>query len=450
MVQKEQSQTTDWMERPVFRDHQRLTPERLNRMHENHATRMRHALLGLAGPGVIYGYAIETDDERKCKMKNGSIYISCGLAIDCHGRQLYWPGGWIDVNDLGGEKPKCDGRYTLWVHYAERKASGYGHNDCNGDEADWIGEGVVFTLTQECKPVTQQCPDHCGECISPTDYVCGRLGGDEVVIPPDEYLHKLCEHPGKLCVVGCDDWLYDPDAGLPLACVAICDLTGGRMDCDPEYGFCPDEPYVCDNRPYVYRNPLLYELIRGCHTDLACVEKLSFEDWLTHGWDNPLPWDVFATGIKGGMNVWFSKPIEKKTLHRTSVFVTAIVQEYATLFQDCLRLPVQAMPMLDANDDFARGVRLEFHSRWLDRQVDDEPSRFASGAIIEFTVRGAMLRDKCGCMLDARPLGFPKHKPGQAMPGDDFVVTFCVAPRPPAEQKGGNESYASDALQQSE
>lgn len=439
MAQKQRMQAMEWMERPVFRKLQKLTPERLNRIQDHQAMRLRHTLIGLAGPGVVYGFALDTDDKHHCRVERGRIYIGCGLAIDCHGRHLYWPGGWIGVADLAGDRPHCEGHYTLWVHYAERYGDGIGQCGCDEEDSDWVREGVVFSLTRYCKPAEEPCPEHRADCASLTDYVCGRAGADEVGIPPDQYLDKLCAEPGELCPVDDGEWLYDPEAGLSLACVTICDLSGEAKDCDPIFGFCAEEPQVCQHRPYVYRNRLLFELIRGYHLDVARVRKMSFEHWLSHGWDDPLPWQEFARGIHQGLSVWFDKPIQTRTLHRTSVFVSVIVQEYATLFQDTLRLPVQNMAMLEAQGDYARGVRLEFHKGWLKRQVDDEPSRFSSGAIIEFTVRGAMLRDECDCMLDARPLGFPKCKPGQAMPGDDFVVAFCVAPRPRSEHKSSDD-----------
>ena len=129
-------------ERPVFRDNQRLTPERLNRIHEHQAQRLRMMQLGVAGHGVVYGFKITTDNDHKCKTDEGKIHIGCGLAFDCLGRQLYWPGGWIAVEELCGEKPDCEGVYALWVHYAERHSG-----DNNVDDMKTMPTGSKKALS---------------------------------------------------------------------------------------------------------------------------------------------------------------------------------------------------------------------------------------------------------------------------------------------------------------
>ncbi len=442
MTNKDKTKNQNWMKRPVFKDNQRLTPERLNRVQDHHIARLRMALLGLAGPGVIYGFEIDTDSEHKCTIEKGSIKIGCGLAIDCHGRQLYWPGGLINVDMLCGEPPTCPGKYILNVHFAERRENDTGNCGCNEEETEWLEEGVVFTLKKECPPNCDVCPDHRCECVDICDYVCGRTGSDDLCIPVDECLNNLCENPADLCSSSCDDWLYDDSTGLPLACMEICDLAIGKVSCDQKLGFCPCEPEVCRYRTYVYRNPVLYELIRGCHIDLARVKNLCFMDWLNTTEDSPLAWNDFENKIKDGLQVHFTKPIKTTTLTKSSLIFTALIQEYESLFLDTLRMPIDTINMLEEENDCAKGVEIKFDQDWLDRQITSEiswPSRFNSGANIEFTVRGAMLRDKCDCMLDGRPLDIPDNKPGQEMPGDDFIVTFCVEPKPRSDTKGGDE-----------
>lgn len=451
MDHKDDTQNTNWTERPLFRDNQRLTPERLNRVHDHHAARLRMALLGIAGSGVVYGFDIDRDKERICKIKDGRIKIGCGLAIDCHGRQLYWPGGWIDVNKLCGELPTCADKYTLWVHYAERSTDSDGRCGCDEAEAEWVEEGVVFSLRKGCTPVCGVCPDHCCDCNDICDYVCGRTGAGDICVPEDKCLNNLCKDPPSLCPARCSDWFYDDSAGLQLARVEICKLTQGAMGCDPKFGFCLCKPEVCQYRSYVYRNPLLYELIRGCHIDLARVESvnfkncdgLCFKDWMSSSETEPVKWEAFEKGLTCGFEVHFTKPIKTKTLNKSSLIFTALIQEYESLFLDTLRIPIDTITMLDEEKGCATCACIQFDKDWLERQIESDkkwPSRFNSGAIIEFTVRGAMLRDKCGCMLDGRPLDMPDDKPGQEMPGDDFIVSFCVAPKPRSGPKGGDDN----------
>ena len=431
MSKKHRSRRADWAERPVFRKHQRLTPERLNRIHDHQATRLRHALLGLAGPGVVYGYAIRRDDGGQCRIKKGRIYISCGLAVDPCGRMLYWSGGWVGVSDLAGAEPEREGKYTLLVHYAERRTGSDGR--CCRRGAEWVQEGVVFSLEKGCQAVSSPCPEQSRECISTTDYICGRLGAAHTGTPPDEHLRALYTDCGDLSAVGPDHWLYDPN-GLSLACVEICrpDVDRKGRECPAEFVFCPSQPEICAHRPYVFRNPLLAELIRGCHVDLARVKKLSWQDWILDGWQAQVAWDDLRDRFKskGGFTIWFTKPIHKRTLHPASIFLRALIQERRGDYWEGRRIPYKPEYLEDQDGDskYARGVRLVFEKDWLEAEILGRRSTLDDGAQIELVVRGSLLRDQCGCMLDARPLGFDEDKPGQAMPGDDFVAVFRVAP----------------------
>lgn len=423
-----------WTKRPIFRDPERYSPERFNRISEYQAGRLRHALLGIAGCGIVYGFDVETDDDGCCRVRKGAIRITCGLAIDDCGRMLYWPGGWVAIGELAGTPPDEQGRYTLYVHYAERGHTADDQCGCDPEDAAWVEESVVFSLKKGCEPECGVCPEHCRDCVSTNDYVCGRTGSNDNGIPVDECLPGICKEPGKLCHVGCGDWLYDADSGLALACVAICQEEGDIKNPDRPVEFCCTEPHICKFRRYVYRNPLLFELIQGCHYDLARVARLNFESWLRRDWDDAVPFNEFARLMHGGLNVRFSRPIRKSTITPASIFVTAVVREQDSFFNDVLRVPIDYFTYDDESDGFVRGATLHFPQRWMINQLDSELSRFNFGAIVEFTVRCSMLRDDCGCMPDARPLVWdgdsrgkcPVDKPAQQMPGDDFVVAFCV------------------------
>ena len=131
----------------------------------------------------------------------------------------------------------------------------------------------------------------------------------------------------------------------------------------------------------------------------------------------------------GACASWFTKPIKIRTLNPASVFVTAVLREQDSYFRDVLRLPMDHIEHLDSDGTHCKGVCLSFTRRWIENQLESPLSRFSHGALLEVSVRGAELRDDCDNMLDARPLDVPRHKPGQNMPGDDFVVAFSVAPR---------------------
>ena len=437
MPHTEHSNTADWTKRPIFRRKQLLTADRLNRICDNQASRLRRTLLGLAGPGVVHGFNISTNSEGMCDIQQGAIYVGCGLALDCWGRQLYWTGGWVHISQLAGKKPEHVGCYRFRVHYAERRERGEDHCGCGDDEADWIREGVVFSLCyegcEECEDceVGDPCPHVCHDCLTPNDYVCGRLGSDCTGVAPDKHLANICEEPDRLCAVGCDEMLYDPGAAVDLARLGVCRSGQSEGACESEFAFCPDEPKICSCRSYVYRNPLLYELIRGCHIDLARVADVSFRDLSTSSWECPVLWDVFKCLIKNGLIVQFTKPIQKITLHDASVFVTAVVRDQS-FFRDVLRIPVESMEFLDedTSNQTATGVRLWISRQWVANQLESDLSCFHFGAIVEFTIRGSLLRDLCGSLLDARPLDIEPRKPGQAMPGGEFIQAICVAPKP--------------------
>lgn len=466
--------TVDRSQRPVFRKGQELTAERLNALQDHQIQGLRQALLGVAGSGVIHGFKLGMDDGCLCHPESGKLYVSCGVAIDGCGRQLRWPGGWLGMDDFP-QKPEKPGKYTLNVHFAEQHIDAGHVCGCFEDDAEWIEEGVVFTLSEGCEDLDPVCAhnprgpkdaacasahvDEKGQddaldhrdagnqtpCLTERAYIANRLGSLDGHVPPDDDLKKLCEGPGGLCYKSCGDWLYDHDVSLPLACLVVEDAPSGpstRSPCEAPLVFADTAPAIATVRPHVYRNALLHELIHRCHLDHARVVDLSFRAWIAQGFETPVAWIDFVQAIKEGLSVGFSKHIRTDTLHNASVFVAAAVRDKDTYFQDCWRLPVEKIEKVDVikhrdGRHYARGVKLTFNQGWIHNQLESELSRFHFGATIEFTVRGALLRDICDNMLDGRPLGFPNDLPGQAMPGGDFIAPFCVDHRPQGGEPKG-------------
>jgi hypothetical protein len=420
------------LRRPQYHKQQLLTAEQLQQAQHFHTVSLRRALHGLAGEGVVYGYAVYVEaGQQKC---SEALKIGCGLALDRYGRQLFWSREALSITELAGKTPHETGKYTLHVHYAERRHTGLAVGECD-EHVQWLEEGVVFTLASGCVKPAHRClgADPENPCIDRDAYVCRHIDTSSCL-----------EAPGELCPTGEEDWWYDPAHGVPLACVELCAL---EKACESPFGFRAAEP--CEARQIVYRNPLLFELIQACHIELARVESLSFQDWLERGWAEPVAWVEFAKRlVTDGVTVRFTKPIKQETLHPGSVFLSASVREQESYFQDLVRMPTQEMKLLDPQGDSARGVHLTFPKNWIERQINDEEmSRFKSGAIVEFTVRGALLRDACGRMLDGRPLRIP-DEPAQAMPGGDFVVTFPVEPiASPGQQAGYSQPKRDDTEQ---
>ena len=428
MATKDHSKKKSQLRRPRFSPRQLLTSEQLNQDQAFQLSILRRALHGLAGSGVVYGYTLTTDECGNLVIEEGCIEIGCGLAFDDCGRQLYWPGGWISLDDLAGEKPTSVCPYTLCVHYAEHHAVGSSSEPCDAesDEVLWIDHCVVFTLKKGCTENDLDCKSWDG-CPDINDYVCHQLAQE-----------SCCESPEKLCPTQFDGKYYDPHYGIPLVCIEICDLSEKAKQCDPRYGFCCNEPLVCHYRPYVYRNDLLYQLTRGDHLNYARVEKLSWDSWILYNkqWSEPISWDNFINCVKAkdGFVITFSQPLLINTLNPGSIILSAVIQDARTDYWESRRIPLSIVPV-NGEDNCTRKVKLEFEADWCHCEILDQRSTLEYGVIIELTIRGSLVRDKCGCMLDARPLGYDEKDQHccQSRPGGDFIALFRVAPKEPAD-----------------
>ena len=232
----------------------------------------------------------------------------------------------------------------------------------------------------------------------------------------------------------------------------------------------------CDMRPVAYRAPLLYELINDADVDLPRVVKYSWSEWALGKWTTRMPVDVFEKNVLAcvthpdghhenisggeGFIIAFSKPVDAETLHPLSVLFDLYIREneYDADFDDELavnwkqyRVPVAIEPLVDRRDPGrAIGVRICPKKNWwsyAERLIKQCASE-GQLARAEITLRGQMIRDKCGCMLDARPpeLTCRDHcgrqqcrdcdckacntrdpqKTGQARPGGDWVSVFRI------------------------
>jgi hypothetical protein len=449
--------TRTWPGRPHFAPNQQLTAQQLNAIIDDELRRQRLLTSALHGSGIVFGYAL-TDEKGELTVKDHCIDISCGLIIDRHGRDLYWPGGPLCVRDIVNKQPDRDAWYVLQAHYAQRYDPPEGCGPCPSDAVQWIKEKVVFTLSPWCQEANWDCPQlPQDECITLRDYVCGRTGSEPGPVPRADDLKWACSEPGPLCETPCGEWKYDREAGIAIACVWVCDVRPKDAECGPMYGFCPCVPKVCEVRPYVYRTPLLFELARDCHIDLAHVASLSWEEWLVEG-GQPVPWDAFVDWCKPGGKgflICFTKSIAVKTLHNASITLTAFVQDDDVGYFAGRRIPITLEPLNELNG-CAQGVRLCLDEEWVASEITQRRSTLCHGSLIELTIRGQMLRDHCGRMLDARPLPPPpgskpgdpffldSKAPGQARPGGDFLAAFHVSPRAGYERYDRDPKYPPD------
>lgn len=394
-------------------------------------------------------------DRRPLKRTDHCIHITCGLIFDRHGRDLYWPGGPLGVHHVVGSKPKAAGWYVLRAHHAERRDPPDECGPCPSDDAQWVEQRVVFSLTLEAYPdcaAHPACPP--ADCATVCDYVCERSGSvwhpqpkdEHGWIPPADGLDDICIDGGPLCRIESGGWRYDAESGVPIACVKVHETKPAH--CGAEFGFGPEPPKICSVRPVVVRTPVLYELIRDCHIDAAHIAGVG-ADWLRLiTADQPVPWTALHDLLTGKepFRIYFDKPIVARTLHEASVFLTVVIQDEEVDYWRAGRMPLDAVEPLDSGeravkgDELAHSVRLVPSREWIEAELRQRRSSLNHGGYIELTVRGQLLRDRCGRMLDARPFDRPsahpanpfyldRHWAGQARPGDDFVAVFRFAPR---------------------
>ena len=160
-----QTMTGHWSTRPHFSARQFLTADQLNTGLDDELWRQRLLNRAVLGHGVVFGFGIHTDDEQGDDLK-GCLELTCGLAIDRHGRMLYWPGGRIGPGDIVGQQPECEGCYTLSVHYAERLPDNDKCTPPGAGDSHWRYQGVVFTLSPTGDAVDRCCDEHPdGACI---------------------------------------------------------------------------------------------------------------------------------------------------------------------------------------------------------------------------------------------------------------------------------------------
>jgi hypothetical protein len=423
--------------RPRYFSDQLLTADILTAEQTFHRGQQWQLHRSLLGSGIVHGLAVSAADAEEGA---GDLKVGPGLAIDRWGRLLEVgkEGERIGLEDVVCDRLPEPAIYTLLVHYAERPWPVLDDPCCppHDQEASWICSGVRFSLVKGCAEHDPcACPGvDC--CLDACSYICRRQGSSAGGVEPGPDLACAMECPPPLC--GRDDgWRWDPKAGVPLACVEICEPHGAEP-CDGKRVLRPAAHDPCKVRRHVYRNRQLSELIRECHLERPRLESPS---WLAD-WDGvTLPEISWAEFVKqcsdpeGGFPLWFTRHLRADGIHEVSIMLAAVTKETRTDYREARRVPLARIVLCDviehAGAEFARGVRLRPTDDWLGAEIDDEDSTLFYGPVIEVVLRGAMLRDRCGTMLDARPPGAPDG-PEHARNGDDLVIAFRVERKPRA------------------
>ena len=479
-----------WSRTPRYSAGGKLTAEQLNASQADAVKRDRLVNVAMHGVGIAHGFEIKTDKSTgHVVIEDRCITIGCGLAFDKYGRMLFWRGGRLKINDVVGCKPDHKGKYTLHIHYAEKSDKGGAFDPCH-EGTDWVDRCIAFTLTPKCERWDCCAPDvPCEDCMTRKEWVCTRNGFYQGVVPKDDQLDHACEDPPALASSDCGRVSYDPEAGLPIACIAICDLNaptddgeskdsdktdekdkaeGGPgygkpeqhpHDCDPDYGFCPCHAVEsCSIRPVAYRNPLLYELINQDDVRLSKIDRYSWSDWKMEEWSDKcrVPFSKFkarAMACKEGRDpqhgfmVMFTCPVQRKTLHPLSVLMEIYIRENRPHYWLPHRVPIDVRHLDqqgqiiadDCEEDCVWGLLICPLDDWIEYELEDKNSTILDCANrgqlarVEITLRGSEIRDCCGLMIDVCPPDINENDPcgnraGQSMPGGLFTTVFRVGP----------------------
>jgi hypothetical protein len=439
-------------------------------------TRRRLINRALYGWGVVSGFRIGPKRD----------FIGPGLALDRHGRELVLPQACkLDPRDCfreGPDEPPAPGRWLLRAHYAERLT---GEQllpaECGCDDVEWneVCETVVFSLKrlegeEHCPPGERPCP--ACECRHEDD--CCPHQGEPHPNEPREHEHHR-EHHGHgpqepephgharrshACECQWADWpeietggelcewrkrrvrfaLCDP---VPLACLRI-----GIDECGHHVieGF--DE---CSPRRLVKHNDALFDLIRGC--DLTRIRDVSWRHWHRPG--VLVPWHEFRSKFHNtdgtpvppltpdqagarprvtDFKVWFTRPVEARTVRWDCFSISAILLDKGTGWGRVRRMPVVGVATeLDENGAPARHTHwatLVMDRRWLVDEVSGSWSDFDDGpTTVEVEVRGDYILDCHGQALSGAALGLRPFPSGNDAPGGTFVSRFRVSSKPDTE-----------------
>ena len=448
-----------WSRTPHYRPGATLTAEQLNLSQADALQRDRLVNVAMHGVGVAYGFQIRTDDEGRMMVQDGCIHVGCGLAFDRYGRMLFWGGGWLKVTDLVGPKLHRPGLHTLSVHYAERSDQGSAFDPCH-EGTDWVERCVAFTLKEGCKSHDACAPDvPVGACMTRQDWICTRNGFQPGDVPMDVALAYACAKIPALAASDCGRVAYDPDAGIPLSCVEICDLDRDKKDCEPRLDFCPcGQVESCAVRPVAYRSRLLYELINRDDAPLAKIASYSWSDWELQDWSDAhrVPFAAFRRRAKAcegkldprdGFSIMFSRPVRRRTLHPLSIVMDIYILETRANYWEPWRIPTQIKHLDErggiipeySDEECAWGAMICPEEDWVRYEIEDPKSTILDCANkgrlarVEISVRGQIVRDCCGLMIDARPRDIEQADPcgnraGQERPGDTWISVFRIGP----------------------
>ena len=158
----------------------------------------------------------------------------------------------------------------------------------------------------------------------------------------------------------------------------------------------------------MYRSPLLRELIDCCDVALPRVEEVSWPAWTELG-DGAVGrvlgriQVVDEADAEDGFAIWFTRPVRADTLTPASVVLSRPhPAQVGRLLEGGPRADRRCAPWRSRASSPA-ACSWSPDTEWLDNEIIDKRSSLDDGFRLEITIRGQLVRDECGHMLDAVP-----------------------------------------------
>ena len=350
--------------------------------------------------------------------------------------------------------PRIDepAQYLLCAHYAERRIDRVVIKEGCGDpvcEANHVCETVVYSLTAiaDCPAGLAACPAsgwepgpggadihkwEKPEAAEPQLAALGDRGPHRRLaawsMDRSEGAEACCEPALHRCR---DGFAFDPEAGVPLACVTIAYRCG--------------DPYVATvvdsvgPRRLTRPNDVLFDLIRGC--DLTRIRDVGWRRFLAAP-DGKVDYDDYAAMFTGGRAgtrspspvdtrfwVLFSGPVQIASLSPHAIAITLLHWDSDDAVRLVRRMPVTGIKVAPTQNGDPPGTTRAFvpivHGNYWLEEIYSSTSAYdeREGTIVEIEVRGGLIADASGQLVAAGG-GYLETRPG--WPGSDFISAFTV------------------------
>jgi hypothetical protein len=360
------------------------------------------------GWGVVCGLDVVPVKDDPAK-----VNVSPGLAIDCCGREILL----------------CSEQEVTLVP---------GPADCHAPKDDETGEKKLYVCIDylACKTEPVQLPPAAcdkkekGEFNRIRDsYVLSVKRPDEVCIPDDCPKHcplsedKLSSMHTYLC-----GQLKEACPECPeKCCVVLAEVTvTPAADATQQPSVVVD---ACSKRQLVYRNAMLYDLIRCFHGNLPHITAIN---WKSNG--ATIAWDDFKSGIyKKGLKVWFDKKMDSATINADTFLVMVKMEDSDTGNYRYEMIPGDVSYSYDDGTK-SSAATFTITSKWLvDVFLGYSKVREKGGEFMVVLKGDFIMSDGNACgpaqALDGDFIG-AELPTGSGAPGGDFESWFYIGPEP--------------------